>query len=289
MIAPHRKEVIANIQAACEKGDFHAKVEIDDPVYIENERTYMLNHYMKVRKSPYFKILNWIAGRTLDVITWYWNRNTEIVGMENLKGLNESAIITSNHFNPSENTTIRLLSQKMKKGNLHVVSQDTNLALKGKVGFYMNYIDIIPISRSVSYMKNYFPKLMEEAIQKGQNILIYPEEEMWFNYRKPRPPKRGAYYYAALFHVPIVSCFVEMVDLPEWETENFHRVKYILHVLPVIYPDATLKVKDDSLRMMEIDYKQKVQAYEEAYHKILSYDFSLSDIAGYDEQSKEGI
>lgn len=282
MIAPNREAVINNIKTACEQKNFHAKVEVDDPVYTDDERRTTLERYMRVRKTPYFKVLNWIAGRTLDLITWYCNRDTQIEGLENLKDLKESAIITSNHFNPNENTTIRFLSQKLKRGNLHIVSQDTNLAMKGMVGFYMNYVDIIPISKDSSYMKKHFQSMMKSALKKGQNILIYPEEEMWFNYRKPRPPKRGAYYYAALLNAPIISCFVEIIDLPKMKTKNFHKTKYILHVLPVIYPDKSLNQREKSLKMMYTDYQQKKEAYEKCYQKKLDYIFSEWDIAGWE-------
>lgn len=281
MITPNRDKVIENIKVAAEAGTFHEKVEVGDPCYTEGEREKVLKRYLSVRQHLPFQIRNWVAGRTLDLITWYWNRNTEIVGLENIKGIKEGAIITSNHFNPSENTAIRLLSQKMKKDSLHIVSQDTNLAMKGLFGFYMNYVDIIPISPNPSYMKNDFEKLMSEAFEKGQNILIYPEQEMWFNYRKPRPPKRGAYYYAAKFGVPVISCFVEMRELKELEKENFHKIKYILHVLPTIYPDLTKSLKECSVEMMEKDYNQKVSAYEDAYGKKLDYKFETWDIAGW--------
>lgn len=234
MIMPDRDRVIENIKMAVEQGTFHEKVEVGDPQYTAEEREKVLKRYLSVRKHLPFKFRNWIAGKTLDLITWYWNRDTEIVGLEHIKEIKEGAIITSNHFNPSENTAIRLLSQKMKKGNLHIVSQDTNLAMTGLFGFYMNYVDIIPISPNQSYMRHHFETLMGEAFEKGQNVLIYPEQEMWFNYRKPRPPKRGAYYYGAKFGVPIISCFVEMRELQELEKENFHKIKYVLHVLPPI-------------------------------------------------------
>lgn len=284
MITPGREAVIENIRLACENRQYNGKVEIGDPVYTDAERVSMLEGYIKLRSTPNFKLLNWVAGRTLDLITWYSNRNTEIEGLCNLDGLNESAIITSNHFNPIENTAIRLLSQKLNRGNLHIVSQDTNLAMTGLFGFYMNYVDIIPISSNMNYMKNTFPRLLKETLEKGQNILIYPEE-MWFNYRKPRPPKRGAYYYAASLNVPIISCFVEQVELPEMEKPHFHRLKYILHVLPVIYSDKSLSTRENSIKMMETDYRQKVAAYEKAYGKKLDYSFSEWDIAGWDADS----
>ena len=45
---------------------------------------------------------------------------------------------------------------------------------------------------------------------------------MWFNYRKPRNLKRGAYYYAAKNNVPIVPIFVEIQNLDEKETEELN-------------------------------------------------------------------
>ncbi len=110
--------------------------------------------------------------------------------------------------------------------------------------------------------------------------MIYPEQEMWFNYRKPRPPKRGAYYYAALHHVPVISCFIEIIDLEDMENEDFCKTKYVVHILPPIYPDMSKNVRENSQMMMETDYKQKMQAFEQAYHKKLSYDFEKEDIAG---------
>lgn len=113
--------------------------------------------------------------------------------------------------------------------------------------------------------------------------MIYPEQEMWFNYRKPRPVKRGAYYYAAKANVPIISCFTEIIDQPKPEKNNdeFYQTKYRLHVLPLIWPDSKLSVNENAKMMMEKDYAQKKAAYEAAYQKKLSYDFEPHDIAGW--------
>lgn len=39
-----------------------------------------------------------------------------------------------------------------------------------------------------------------------------------------------------------------------------------------------------SQKMREIDYQQKKQAYEKAYHKKLNYKFTDWDIAGYNKK-----
>ena len=43
-------------------------------------------------------------------------------------------------------------------------------------------------------------------------MLVYPEQSMWWNYRKPKPLKKGAYTFAAKNHVPVLPCFITMED-----------------------------------------------------------------------------
>ncbi|MBQ3593325.1 MAG: 1-acyl-sn-glycerol-3-phosphate acyltransferase, partial [Clostridia bacterium] len=109
----------------------------------------------------------------------------------------------------------------------------------------------------------------------------YPEQEMWFNYRKPRPPKNGAYFFAAKLNVPIVSCFVEMIDKDEDDTAEFKKVKYKLHVLDVLYPDESKTTKENTQLLCEADYNLKKNCYERVYGKKLTYTFENSDIAGW--------
>ena len=54
-----------------------------------------------------------------------------------------------------------------------------------------------------------------------------------------------------------------------------------MHALPPIYPEPELTTRENSFRMMEKDYEQKKQAYEEAYDKKLDYVFEDGDIAGW--------
>ena len=281
MVTPNREAVIENIKANAAARNLNDKVEVGDPVVTDEERKQILDHYLKVRRTPLFKIKNWVAGRAADVLTWKINKNTKIVGLENASGIKDGAFITTNHFNPEENTEIRLLSQKMNQGNLFVISQDTNLKMKGWFGFFMYYMDIIPVSPNRKYMTEKFDELIDEAFRRKQNILIYPEQEMWFNYRKPRPLKRGAYYYAAKHNKPILPCFTEIRETTKKETEDFYEIRYILHVLKPIYPDPEKSVHENSKEMMQQDYLEKVAAYEEAYGKKLDYTFEPWDIAGW--------
>lgn len=280
IIGGNKEKVIENIKEAVKKGEFNSKVEVDDPNLTGKEKSDVTKRYLKKYKSWGYRVCNVGARAIADTVTKAVNRDMPIYGMENIEGIKSGAIVTSNHFNPIDNTAVRMTVNKAGHRRLFIVSQDTNFAMKGFVGFLMNHEDVLPIINSSVYMKEIFPDILKTLIAKKEFILIYPEQEMWFNYRKPRPPKRGAYYYAALNNVPIVSCFVEIRELPEKDNDEFYKTKYIMHVLKTIYPDKELSVRENSKIMMETDYRQKVEAYEKAYGKKLTYDFEDDDIAG---------
>lgn len=281
IIGDKREQVIENIRQAAENGTFHAKVEVDDPVLTAEQKKLLLERYLEKRPTLRFRINNLVARQIANGATRKLNQATEIVGLENVGGITGGAILTSNHFSPVDNTVVRTFAGKMGKKKLCIASQETNLAMPGWIGFLMNYADIIPIGTGFGYMSNRFEPMLKELLAQNNYVLIYPEQEMWFNYRKPRPPRRGAYYYAAKFGVPVLSCFVEIRTLRELDTPEFYKVRYVLHVLPPIFPDPAKTVRENSIAMCSKDYRQKKTAYEAAYGKPLDYRFEPEDIAGW--------
>lgn len=283
IIGENRKAVIKNIKTFAENGDFHRKVELDDPNLSLSEMREITDRYIKNRKKFSFKFKSFFAVRLAKILTRIINKNTEIVGLDKIPEDLKGVLITSNHFSPVENTVIRHLTNKLRRRKLHIISQTTNFAMKGFFGFLMNYANTIPITADdPRYLaRDFLAVLKEKLVDKGEAVLLYPEQEMWFNYRKPRPPKNGAYFYCAKLNVPIISCFVEMVDLPEDDTEEFKKVKYILHILGVLYPDQNKSSKQNTEELARLDYEMKKQCYEKVYGKPLTYEFESSDIAGW--------
>lgn len=284
IIGDNREAVISNIQAAVLREDFNTKVELTDPALTKDESDKIISDFLKNRNSVTYKIKSFFARQSANVLTFALNRDTEISGIEKIKALKGGAFITSNHFSPTENTCIRYLAKKLGKKRVNIISQVSNFAMPGVIGYLMNYADTIPLSNDFRYLQTDFVDVISSLLAKNEYILIYPEQEMWFNYRKPRPPKDGAYYYAAKLNVPIISCFVEMKELPELETSEFHKLKYVIHVLDVIYPSDQLSARDNCRIMREKDYELKKSAYEKAYGKALDYGFENSDIAGWTGQ-----
>ncbi len=281
IVGANRDKVINNIREAAQDRDFYRKVEVDDPDLTQQERFDLISRHLGQKHTLGLLLWNLAARVITWILTKSQNIHTRIEGLDYIKGIQGGAIITSNHFSPLDNTVVRQTVIKAFHERLYIVSQDTNLAMKGLIGFLMNYSDIIPISPNVRYMNDYFGPAVKEMLEEGEKILIYPEQEMWFNYRKPRPPKRGAYYYAASNCVPVLSFFVEIKTLPKKEREDFYKTEFVMHVLPPIYPDPEKTVAQNSRAMMNIDYQQKKEAYEKAYGRPLTYDFERGDIAGW--------
>lgn len=134
---------------------------------------------------------------------------TQVDGLENLSGIRGPAIVTCNHFSPLDPAIVRFAMRKAGFTRMSIVNQDTNLAMKGFVGYMQRYADTMPVSSLKWFMETEFPNQIKNALDENKLVLIYPEQEMWFNYRKPRPCKRGAYLYAVKFNVPVISLFVE--------------------------------------------------------------------------------
>ena len=282
IIGDNRIAVIENIKKYAESGEYHHKVELSDPVLSPMEMRQITDNYMKRRHTLSFEAKSAIAVTFAKIATKIINRDTEIVGLEKIPQGLEGVLITSNHFGPLENTIIRHLTKKMKRKKLNIISQTTNFAMKGPIGFLMSYANTIPISVEPRYLARDFLSIMKEKLtEKKEAVLLYPEQEMWFNYRKPRPSKNGAYFYAAKLSVPIISCFVEIQDTDKDENNEFKKVKYILHVLGVLYPDKNKTPKENTEELAQLDYDMKKACYEQVYSKPLTYKFENSDIAGF--------
>ena len=276
-----REEVIANIRRNVAEGKLNAKVEVDDPQLTAEERHALVARYLEQRPTQAFAWKRRIARAVLNVATRLINRHTRIEGLEKLACVHGGAIVTSNHFSPIDNPVVRLMARKAGKWRLPIVGQEANLAMPSLFGFMMRYADVIPISDDRRYLKGAFADTLRSEVDAGQFVLIYPEQEMWFNYRPPRPGKRGAYRFAAELGVPIVSCFVEIIDRDDLQQPNFVEVGYVMHVLDPLFPDPAKSVRENSIEMCRRDFEQKSAAYERIYGKPLDHVFSPDDIAGW--------
>ena len=280
LVTPGRERAIENIRRAAAEGRFNDKTEPFDPQWDPEALKADILDYVSKLGTCRYKLKN-LAARAI-VSSWIRRFGVgEMAGLENLSALKGPAFLTGNHFNPFDSGIHRKLAQITGRGHLVAISQGTNFVMPGLNGFVLRNIDVIPLVQEPSYMNGAFRTLMRKHLDAGRFILIYPEQEMWFNYRKPRPQKRGAFLFAAEYNVPVVPTFVEMQDLEREVAPGFRDVRTVLHVLPPIYPDPSLSARENSFAMCKADYAAKVACYEQCYHRPLTYDFTPWDIAGW--------
>ena len=280
LVTPGREQAIENIRRAAGEGRFNDKTEPFDPQWDPEALKADILDYVSKLGTCRYKLKN-LAARAI-VSSWIRRFGVgEMAGLENLSALKGPAFLTGNHFNPFDSGIHRKLAQITGRGHLVAISQGTNFVMPGLNGFVLRNIDVIPLVQEPSYMNGAFRTLMRKHLDAGRFILIYPEQEMWFNYRKPRPQKRGAFLFAAEYNVPVVPTFVEMQDLEREVAPGFRDVRTVLHVLPPIYPDPSLSARENSFAMCKADYAAKVACYEQCYHRPLTFDFTPWDIAGW--------
>ena len=94
---------------------------------------------------------------------------------------------------------------------------------------------------------------------------------MWWNYRKPRPLKNGAFNFAVRSNVPVIPVFITMQDSAFVDSEGCIVQKLSLHFLPAIFPDPK-KTKAENIEMMkEKNFKAWQEVYERVYGEKLTY------------------
>lgn len=198
----------------------------------------------------------------------------DIKGIENFRvHKDDGVILTCNHFSVFDNYAIwRAIRGEVKKSErLYKVIREGNYTnFKGLFGFFFRHCNTLPISSNTETMKKFF-KAVKTILGRGEKILIYPEQAMWWNYRKPRPMKNGAFRLAAKNLVPIIPCFITMEDTDKIDADGFKIQAYTVWFLPAIYPNAKLNEKENSEYLKQENYRVWKNLYEEVYGVKLEY------------------
>ena len=91
------------------------------------------------------------------------------------------------------------------------------------------------------------------------------------NYRKPKPLKEGAFYFAAKNNLPVVPCFITMEDSDVMGEDGFPVQAYTIHIGEPILPDSAKSVRVNTRDMLNRNYELWKEIYEETYRIPLAY------------------
>ncbi len=270
-LAPDRAAVQAKIAAYERQGGeaFFRDVEDDPPSHpLAPEDVDYLCRRFKTKCRRLRAVA--MRARLSRVMRKYYNMKVE--GAENLAGLRDiGAIFTSNHFGCFENEIVRMASRMAPgKHRFYSVIREGNYFIEGPLGFLLKYCDTLPLS-SCMHTMGHFNAAVSTLLSKKAHILIYPEQAMWQNYRKPRPLRSGAFHIAAKNGVPVVPCFVTMKSCGDYEANGVEHVHYTLHVMPPIYPDPSKSVRENAEAMRAANEALTRAVYERVYGIPLRY------------------
>lgn len=197
----------------------------------------------------------------------------DIVGIENFLELKDRGVVlTCNHFHPCDNYAIqKALGEYLGSHRIWKVIKEGNYTnFPGKLGFFFRNCNTLPLSSNMETMKK-FMDAVSTLISSGEKVLIYPEQAMWWNYRKPRPLKSGAFRIAVNSNAPILPIFITMEDSKNLDPSGYPVQAYTINICKAIFPKENLNKKENSEYLKNENYKAWVEVYEKFYGKKLEY------------------
>lgn len=254
-------------------GKFDIDVLNDPPTYelLPNQIDY---EQKKLWTRIKCKIANWASHIGINgFIKKGMFRIKAIRGVENWTSVQTGAILTCNHFGATDSFIMQKVLKRAKKKLLLRVVREGNYTNPPVLKFFLRNCGVLPLSSNGQTMKK-FLRAVDNLLKQGKHILVYPEESMWPNYRKPKPLKDGAFRFAAKNKVPVVPVFITMEDGVFYNKKtkaNQPILDHTVHILPAIYPKDELSVKENIEYMKNLNYDMWVKVYEDFYGKKLEY------------------
>ena len=197
----------------------------------------------------------------------------EINGLENIDNLTSGAIFTCNHFNPFDVFAVETAfrsSNKKRKTLYKVIREGNYTNFPGFYGYLFRNSNTLPLATSPKAMEE-FIRAVEKILSDNEYILIYPEQSLWWKYKKPKPLKSGAYRFAAKNNVPVVPIFITMKNSDKIGDDGFPILEYYINIDKPIYPDENLSVKENTENMKAKNFEVWKSIYENFYNIPLEY------------------
>ena len=273
-LAPDRVAITEKIEQYEKQGRFDEDVEDDPeaPPLLPDEIDYLRHGVVKKIKTK----AAYMAGRVFvnNLVKKKKMIVKEIRGIENFKNLEGGAIITCNHFNAFDSFAMQIVFDAAKKRGTtlyRVIREGNYTGFPGFYGFLMRNCNTLPLSSNYKTMHK-FNAAVSELLSEGNYILIYPEQSMWWNYRKPKPLKSGGFGMAVKNNVPVLPCFITMKDSGIVGDDGYQVQEYTIHISKPIYPDPDKKYNENVHEMLDENFNLWKDIYESEYGVQLVYE-----------------
>ena len=277
--AQDRLDVLKKINEYEKNGMFDVDVEEDPPAkeLLPNQVDYLrkkLSSKIKtaVTYSIARKVMNKLIKSKMLIVD-------EIIGSKNWKKIEGGAIITCNHFSPMDSFAMQLAYEKSaRKGKkmYKVIREGNYTNFPGLYGKLFRNCYTLPLSSNRRTMAKFLDSV-DKILKHGDYILVYPEQAMWWNYKKPRPLKAGAYKFAVKNNVPVVPVFITMKDSDVVGPDGFFIQEYTIQISEPLYPNSELTSSEQIQDLMARNFAVWKNIYEKTYDEKLTYKTKQED------------
>ena len=269
-----RLEILEKIEQLELEGKFDVDAENDPPTIVLTQDNV---DYLKEKRTSKLKnkVANAVAEKFVDKLI----KNNKLIikkvtGIEHLNEVETGGIMTCNHFNPFDVFTVETvfrMSEPSKEKKLYKIIREGNYTnFPGFYGFLFRNCDTLPLSSNKKTME-YLLKSIKKILENKDFILIYPEQSMWWNYKKPKPLKDGAFKFAVKNNVPIIPIFITMEESNMIGDDGFPIMEYYVHIEKPIYQNKELTDKENIIQMKDKNFAIWKKIYEEFYEVPLEY------------------
>lgn len=198
----------------------------------------------------------------------------EIKGLENFNALTSGAILTSNHFNAYESFALQVAYESTihnhKRKFFRVIREGNYTSFPGFFGFLMRNCYTLPLSSNAKVTQE-FLRSTDTILKKGHFVLVYPEQSMWWNYRKPKPLKKSSFKIASKAGVPVLPMFITMTDSDVLAPDGSFVQEYTINIGKAIYPNPELNDAANAEEMKKKNEEFCKEVYEDFYKIPLTY------------------
>lgn len=267
-----REEILEKIERLESEGRFQDDVE-HDPITIplNGGVDYLTEKFSTALKA---KLALFLAKRFIsNKIRHREFVIEEIKGLENMSNLSGGAVVTCNHFNALDSFAIHLayLEANTPQKRLYRVIREGNYTnFKGFYGYLMRNCYTLPLSSSYQNMKQMM-LATNKLLHDGHLVLFYPEQSMWWNYRKPKPLQSGAFRFAVANNVPVLPCFITMRDGEKIDSDGYPIQEYTINIGKPIYPIEGISFSAGIEHLKHENYAYWKEVYESFYGIPLKY------------------
>lgn len=224
--------------------------------------------YKYIHKNVIWNLCAWLLQNVLSVpIKVLYAKikfRIKYVGKEKIKAYKKQGYFIYGNHTQSFADTFIASNCIYPKRNFFIANPE-NVSMK-ILGNMVQMLGAIPIPKNKKAMKN-FLESVEEKINKGYTITIFPEAHIWPYYTKIRPFKSVSFKYPVEFNVPSFC----ITNTYQGYGKNKNKVKIVTYIDGPFFPDESLNVQDRKNDLRNRIYECMVERSKNSNIEYIKY------------------